>query len=930
MPSPSRAALRTETDEPRRGPGARFRGRWRIALRYGARDARRNKGRTALVAVMVALPVMLGSFAATVLWSTQGTPERRVAQELGPSLQASITFANMADLQQSPDGNAASGNEQLEGPVTVADLDAALDAALPAGARVTHAVAAPVIVFGESLQSAESGVQADLSDAAVAAAFPVTEGTLPGPGEVAVSRRVADELHLAIGDDVSTRLGGSAGSATELVSATISGVLATNQPVSASVLYPATGPLTTADDLTTTLWDGAQPLWFVSGDAPVTWDDVLELNESSLQVTSRDVLLSPPHHSAVPMYAGVPQTSASDFLATWGLLGAVVAIALLEAVLLIGPVFAVGARRSARSLAIIAANGGTSRSLRAVVLGTGVVIGALASLGGVVLGLTGAAALVAQTDGLRFFSPPWLIVAGIALVGVLLAAAAAWLPARGASKADVVAVLAGRRGEVSARRWPAIVGTVAAVAGFTAAVVGGITTQPLLLLAGVIVGELGLVLACGGIVSGLGRLAGRLPLTWRFALRDASRHRSRTTPAIAAVLIATAGATAGIVFSTAQAEYDYRSQYRVAADGILVLADYLTGSPDVDALTDADVATIRRITADVVPGADLVPVTRLVPPAEGDDSYTTVYLRMESSPSGGVSGGAIWGPIVDDGSLVDVLGILDPDTARAALAAGRVVVLAGGLGPDDTATLAIETWAADADATSTPLSSETVPLPATAVGDARGPSNTVLPVVPPSALSTFTDAGMTTEVGGLVSAQPVELTAAERQTLETRLADAFGATEWGEGRIGVGIGEPAVDYGSPDWLATLIIAGSGALLALAAAWIATALAATESRPDLATLTAVGAVPSTRKRIVAAQAGTVAGIGAFVGVLSGYPLGAAFVLFFRYRWTTPDLAWSLTFPWPWLLALLVGLPLLAVTAAWLATRSRLVLTRRIAG
>jgi putative ABC transport system permease protein len=145
----------------------------------------------------------------------------------------------------------------------------------------------------------------------------------------------------------------------------------------------------------------------------------------------------------------------------------------------------------------------------------------------------------------------------------------------------------------------------------------------------------------------------------------------------------------------------------------------------------------------------------------------------------------------------------------------------------------------------------------------------------------------------------------------------------------VNVGEPAVDYGAPDWLATLIITGAGALLALAAAWIAAALAATESRPDLATLTAVGAVPRTRKRIVAAQAGTIAGIGAVVGVVSGYALGAAFVLFFRYRWPTPDPAWSLTFPWPWLLALLVGLPLLAVTAAWLVTRSRLVLTRRVA-
>jgi putative ABC transport system permease protein len=734
-------------------------------------------------------------------------------------------------------------------------------------------------------------------------------------------------LHLAIGDDITASFNTrAAGSAADLGSATVSGILADDVPASASLLFPATGPLTVADDLTTAQGNEAWPLWFVSGDAPVTWDDVLALNESSLQVTSRDVLLNPPPDSAVPMYEGLPSSSVGDTLAAWGVIGAVVAVALLEAVLLIGPAFAVSARRSARSLAIIAANGGTTRSLRAVVLGTGVVIGTLASLAGAALGLAGAAVVVAMTGGLRFFSPPWLIVAAIVVVGVLLATAAAWLPARGASKADVVAVLAGRRGEVSARRWPAIVGTIAAVAGFTAAVVGGITTQPMLILGGVIVGELGLVLACGGIVSGLGRLAGRLPLAWRFALRDASRHRSRTAPAIAAVLIATAGATAGIVFSTAQAEHDYRSQARIAADGILVLPVYDPDQP----LTDADVATVREITAELAPGVDLLPVTTLEPPPVGDDVGASISLISGEWRGFSVAGSSIWGPVVDDGSLVDVLGIPDPAAARAALTAGRVVVLTGGLDPDGMARFAVETYTREDDGTTTPLTSEEVALPATAVGDARGPSNTTLPIVPPSLLPALTDVGATTRLGGLVSAQPVNLTGAEQQTLQTRLDDELGLTQWEYGRVGVNVGQDEIDVGAANWLAVLIIAGSGALLALAAAWIAAALAATESRPDLATLTAVGAVPRTRKRIVAAQAGTIAGIGAVVGVLSGFPLGAAFVMYYRYQWDTPDPTWGLTFPWPWLLGLLVGLPLLAVTAAWLVTRGRLVLTRRIAG
>jgi len=129
----------------------------------------------------------------------------------------------------------------------------------------------------------------------------------------------------------------------------------------------------------------------------------------------------------------------------------------------------------------------------------------------------------------------------------------------------------------------------------------------------------------------------------------------------------------------------------------------------------------------------------------------------------------------------------------------------------------------------------------------------------------------------------------------------------------------------------LSVAGGAGLIALAAAWIASALAATESRPDLATLTAVGAPPRTRKKIVAAQAGTIAAIGAGVGTASGLALGAALVEFQRAQsaqWDgNPDPAWGFDIPWLWIAAFAVALPLVAVASAWLATRGRETLTGR---
>ena len=59
-------------------------------------------------------------------------------------------------------------------------------------------------------------------------------------------------------------------------------------------------------------------------------------------------------------------------------------------------------------------------------------------------------------------------------------------------------------------------------------------------------------MASGGVVAAVARLARRLPLAPRLALRDAVRHRGRTAPAVAAVMAAVAGTTAVTLYVTAQ------------------------------------------------------------------------------------------------------------------------------------------------------------------------------------------------------------------------------------------------------------------------------------------------------------------------------------------------------------------------------------------
>jgi putative ABC transport system permease protein len=110
------------------------------------------------------------------------------------------------------------------------------------------------------------------------------------------------------------------------------------------------------------------------------------------------------------------------------------------------------------------------------------------------------------------------------------------------------------------------------------------------------------------------------------------------------------------------------------------------------------------------------------------------------------------------------------------------------------------------------------------------------------------------------------------------------------------------------------------VVTLAAGAVAVGLATSEMRDDLSTLAAVGAGPRLRRRIAAAQAGLIVGIGALLGVAGGIAPAAGLVAFRR------DLEWHV--PWlPLVITVLVA-PALAVAATALLTRPRLILVRRM--
>jgi putative ABC transport system permease protein len=610
--------------------------------------------------------------------------------------------------------------------------------------------------------------------------------------------------------------------------------------------------------------------------------------------------------------------------------GAITIIALLEGILVVGPAFAVSARRQERSLAIAAAQGASPRALRALAMAPAIVIGFGASVVAALAGIAVAAVPVAYYE-LPAVVVPWPRVGGMVLVGLVVAVAAAWLPARTAARLDVVATLTGRRGNHRVKGWIAAFGVLLAGAGLAGTFAATAANGDANVLAWcIVVAEIGLVMTTGAIVAGLAKISGRLPLPARFALRDAARHRSRTSPAIAAVLVAVAGATAGLIYLTSDAQFRERVYTPISSPGTTVVHSTDTALP-LDGLRPEIEATIRG----ALPG-----VTTITPVpvfADATDGTTAMVMIIDPSGAGRGRGPGGLGPVVDDGDLVPVLGLTGrtAEAAVAALRAGRAVVPHGTASSDGTVELDIQTYLASDDALiGETLESRTVRVPATEVGDgvAAVPN---LPIISPSLLD---ELGGEERIERFVVETDTVPTTAQTDTLASRLGNLEmpsgldpGETELaGDSTAFVTARTERGPESAGEAFGALLIALIAAALALGVTWLAAGLAAAESRPDLATLEAVGATPWIRRTVVAAQAGAISVVGTVLGLGTGGVLGAALVRLMR-SWEASSTAgaWTVEVPWLWLVGLAVTLPALAISAAWLVTRPRLLLTRRLA-
>jgi putative ABC transport system permease protein len=420
------------------------------------------------------------------------------------------------------------------------------------------------------------------------------------------------------------------------------------------------------------------------------------------------------------------------------------------------------------------------------------------------------------------------------------------------------------------------------------------------------------------VVATLARLGRRLPLVGRYAVRDAARHRTRTVPAVAAVAATVAGVVAlGIANASdaAESEATYLPQL---AMGYGSLTTYREDEEAVD--WDRFAGAIHR----EEPSVDVSEVMSY-DASLGGDTYVDLRFRrpdvegreMFADTYAGSYGNLLAGP--DMLSLATPLREADLDAARRTIAGGGIVVFTDKPVEGDRLHVGGRLYTDGGK----PEKLDPVELPAFFL-QVRG----YPPALAVAAVGALDPMGLTVKTAGLL--------------LDAR---ALSATEQeGLGDVLRGMDENAylyVERGYQKDNETLIVLGIlfglGAVLMLGGTLTATFLALSDARPDLATLSAVGAAPRTRRSVAAAYALVVGFVGALLGAAVGFIPGIAIT----YPLTSTAFMSSaldargnqlpshfVDIPWVMILGLVVVLPLLTAAIVWLTARSRLPLVARL--
>lgn len=916
------------------GRFARWLSGWRIAIRIARRDARRYKWRSALIVTMVGLPVLLLTSGITLTATTDISAAESVPSVMGSS-QARIHDNGPGRQVQSPDSQL---NRILEAGAL------AVPGFAPDSAWTTSKV--QKVTGGRVIRTLDAGLRVSIGDRRPTMAVLGIDARDPlarGMTELVSGRWASTASEVVVTE---------AGIANSLPrEGTLTATGPDGRPRQLSVVGVATGQtgagrpfLVALPQLVTSTADQSRgSTGFLIGRDPVSWQEVRRLNDYGLLVQSRQVFLNPPPESEldpqIAQMVGSTQRNLDLFLliAAMGIF--------IETTLLAGPAFAVSAARQRRSLALAASNGAEARQLRRYVLGQAVVLGvvsaAIAVVAGVLFTLAGLAWWQASHADFAIgpFEVSWPRVLGVFICAVVASVVAALLPARGIARLDIVSVLAGRTGDHRIHRGLPIAGVVVMALSGTgliwsvaAAAKAGIGTQAPL----IVVGAVGLVLGClmviPAVLTFVGRLGTSLVLPLRLAARDTARQRGRSTPAVAAIMAAVAALTALSISAASYAQHgqdNYQPQGPMGS-GAISLTGGEANERDARAVLarfapQLEVDPVGYLTSNAAIMADSgkVPWVNLVPPGCTEAQILAVLETSKDNATAASTTAPTRCENLPNQTTVHVSNLSSYPAALHLSKSQRAVLEAGGMLITDPKLVA-DGQVRFVSGTATLGASKVIS------GHAITQHTSIPAVVVDWRLWTAAFNGepdgawilpdTAKKLGWPVLTQALNLTSPTgtiapqvERAVADRLADrAFFQVERG--------------YQNPYWLFVLIAFSVTGLLVLIASLISTALSLAESQNDMATLAAVGATRHTRRGIAASQALVVATCGALLGVAVGMIPGIASTWPLTARGSLPP---TIAIPWLPLIAVCVGVPMLAAGLAWIAVRRRPQMTRRLA-
>jgi putative ABC transport system permease protein len=566
--------------------------------------------------------------------------------------------------------------------------------------------------------------------------------------------------------------------------------------------------------------------------------------------------------------------------------------------------FTVLAQRRLRALGMLGSLGATDRNIRLVVRANGVVVGVIGAVVGLVAGLAVWLAYrpTVEQSAHHLIGPwqlPWVVIGPAMVLAVLATFFAASRPARAITRLSTVAALSGRPAPPKQVHRSAVPGVVFAVAGVFALWYAGKSSNgggAPELVGGLVALIIAVILLSPMFLAILAHSAKRTPIAPRLALRDLGRYRARSGSALAAISLGVLIAVLVCVLSAGRYGnvLDYTGPNLTSSQLIVYTPNGGPGGggPGNGPSTPVTSTSLKSQAA----VADGIAATL--------GSHDVVALENTSATLQHAAPGRQWsGPVyVATPQLLAAFGIkasqLNPDadilTMRPGLSglSGMQLVYGNygngngrGNGPN---------------ANSFPCpANECLANPVIAEVGAL-PSGTSAPntVITEHAISQL---GLRPSVAtaGWFIVTPHPLTAA--QINDARLtAAAKGMT------IETRSSSPSLAV-ILNW-ATLF----GIALALGIVAMSVGLIRSETASDLRTLTATGASGWTRRTLTAVTAAGLALAGAVLGTAAAY-LGAAAYSFDNHLDGLGELGSVPTWN---LLAILVGLPLIAAVAGWL--------------